>query len=524
MRPRTAAALTALTLLSACNAGHRVYHASVAPEGAQGVYYALPRAVLEVSIDLDAYHEVRGPCADEAALKASLGLAPPVPAAKQGKPGAARPVQSEPPAPPAPPRIALTAAISSRAEPDPDEIYLIDLRGRRFKSAAGEVNLTRDGVLTGATITAEDHALEIGLAVTGAALDLTTKALGAVFAGDDRSGACGLYANRIRDLRGQRQAIYGGTWQGLPGGIPRDTLDRVLAGIDAQEAAITDLFVVREERRRRLIRCAVTPRPVDPLHARSDGRELVFPLLTLDRATATVSAIDPAVSCEIPADLRRPAAQQGAPGGAVTVSLTLQLHQDDLASRVDPLAGCKEAEEGRCLAPQGLFYRVPRHVTALVWWAADRAEVLTSEDLQVPQLGATLALPADAIKKRSEQGIELYPDTGALKSLNHTTTSHTAETFRPVLDRAGGLVEAAAGAAARDDQLSRLERERARLEEEVRIKEAREKLGLDRPGGGGDGDGGGGGGGSSTGGGRVEFPPLVLRKPPRSPVEALSAD
>ena len=181
-----------------------------------------------------------------------------------------------------------------------------------------------------------------------------------------------------------------------------------------------------------------------------------------------------------------------------TVHLTLQLHGDDLASRIDPELGCKEREGGRCLGPQGLYYRVPRQVTALVWWATDRAEILGRQDLQVPQLGVTLALPANAVKRRSEQGIELYPDTGGLKTLNAATQSISGQELMPLVDRAGRVIETAAGAAGRDDELGRLERERTLLEEQVRIKEARDKLGLDAD-------------GSGSDPGRGEFPPRPTR-------------
>lgn len=521
MRTLPLAALPVALLVTACTAGHRVYHASVAPAEAHGVYYALPRAVLEVDVDVGAFHEVRGTCSEETALKATLGLAPPQAAARPARapsrPGAPAPAPAaapEPARPAPPPRLELSASVGGRAEADPDEVYLVDLRGRRFRSSSASIGLTRGGVLTGATITAENTALETTIGFVGAGLDLTTKALGAAFAGDDRTSACGLFANRIKEIRAQRQAIYGGTWQGLPGGIPRDSLDRILTGLDAQEAALTRLFVVAEEIRRGTIRCTVTPRAGDTLHARSDGRELVFPLLSVDRSTGSVAAADPTVHCVIPPHLARPSA--GTPAqqqqqqqqqiqqtpDTATVHLTLQLHGDDLASRVDPELGCKEREGGRCTAPQGLYYRVPRQVTALVWWATDRAEILGRQDLQVPQLGVTLALPAGAIKRRSDQGIELYPDTGGLKTLNASNQSISGQELMPLVDKAGRVIDTAAGAASRDDELGRLERERTLLEEQVRIKEARDKLGLDTD---------GSGGGSGGAGGRGEFPPRPTR-------------
>ena len=67
--------LAAPLLVAACSKGHRVYHVSVAPDEAQGVHYALPRAVLTVDLEIAASREIRGACYDQTKLRVDLGLA-----------------------------------------------------------------------------------------------------------------------------------------------------------------------------------------------------------------------------------------------------------------------------------------------------------------------------------------------------------------------------------------------------------------------------------------------------------------
>ncbi|MEZ4454458.1 MAG: hypothetical protein R3B09_33715 [Nannocystaceae bacterium] len=509
-RRRLALTLLPLTL-AACSAGHRVYHVSVAPDDAHGIYYALPRKTLSVDLEVSVHAEVRGACYEEHGLRASLGLEAPSAAAKKapakgvddkkgkflgiGESSASGGVTA-----PEPPRrwVTLSAAIREQVEVDPDEIYLIDVRGRRFESMTASVALTESGLLNAATITAENKAFDAIVAGVGAGLDLTAQAIGAVFAGEDRSSACSLYANRVREVRSQRLAIYGGTWGGLVGGLPRETLDRILIGLDRQEELLLRLFTAQVEVKRGVVTCAVTPKRADPAHGALGGAEQVFPLIQVDRGGAGVSPADPAVRCVIPEPLRAPSGANTA--GMSTAYLTLKLRQDDLASQVTPLRGCKETREGRCAGPQGLFYRVPREASALVWWAPRETEELARLDLLVPQLGVTLALPANTGKIGSDEGILLYPGTGALRSLEGKTRTIDPTKIQDLAGHGKGVVDAIGSARAKDDELGRLERERTVLEEQVRIKEAREKLGEDPSDDGGRGttdpSGGGGTGGT----------------------------
>ncbi len=479
-------------LLAACQTGHRVYHVSVAPAEAHGVHYALPRKALTVELELERHHELRGECRDETALRVELGLEAAAPTPPRNRRGnqASQAVQNTTTVAAAAQAslktsLSLKASLRERIEIDPSEIYLIDLRGRALESIDGAIDLSPEGLLTSASVTAKNHSVDVALAATGAVVDPASIALGATFAGDSRQSSCQRYANRIKELRSQRKSIFGGTWQGLVGGIPRDTLDRILVGLDRQERALLALFTTTERTLSGKVSCSVVP-TADPAVAPeySGNVAMVFPLVHIDRQSGAVSPADPSVSCVIPAQLQASANAQvqatqaaqsmSAAGSQTTAYLTLDLRRDDLASQVRPDRGCTETREGRCASPQGLYYRVPREVKATVWWTPKSRDILATRDILVPQLGTTLALPANKGRQSSQQAIALDPETGALRAFSNGSSSISSDQVQRLADDAVQLYGNAKG---RDKELDRLQRERTILEEAVRIKEAQEQLG-----------------------------------------------
>lgn len=480
-------------LLAACQTGHRVYHVSVAPAEAHGVHYALPRKVLTVDLELERQSEVRGECLGETALRVELGLeaasSPPPKSRRSPATQTSQATQSVTPMVEADlaSSLSLQASLRERVEIDPAEVYLIDLRGRALESIDGAIDLSPEGLLTSASITAENHSVDIALAATGAVVDIASIALGATFAGDSRQTSCDRYANRIKELRSQRKSIFGGTWQGLVGGIPRDTLDRILTGLDRQERALIALFTTTQQTVRGTVSCTVIPTAASSAAPEQSGNlAMVFPLVHIDRTSGTVSPADPSVSCVIPAQLQaaagaggqaqaaQAAQSTGTPGGQTTAYLSLELRRDDLASQVRPDRGCTETRDGRCASPQGLYYRIPREVEATVWWTPRQQEILATRNILVPQLGTTLALPANKGRQRSQQGIALDPETGALRALSSGSASISSDQVQRIADDAVQLYGSAKG---RDKELERLQRERTILEEAVRIKDAQEQLG-----------------------------------------------
>ena len=502
-------------LLTACQASHRVYHHSVAPDDAQGIYYALPRKALIVDLEIQRQREIHGICEAETALRIELGLevaSDPPPRRRRSQTESAT-VQNALSLAPGPFSLSLHASLRERIEVDPLEIYLVDLRGRALESFEGVFELSPEGLLSSASITVENRGLDIALAASSAVVDIASIALGATFAGDSRQSSCERYANRIKELRSQRKSIFGGTWQGLVGGIPRDSLDRILTGLDRQENALLALFTATTETLTETLSCTVVPYPLANPGTSSQG-SLVFPLVHIDRQSGQVSLADPNIRCTIPTELQGnalmpaasrpgPPAAQGATvqGSLSTAYLTLNLDPYGIAAQVagEAMSYCTEQQEGRCTAPQGLFYRIPRQVEASVWWVPGKVEVLTQRDLLIPQLGITAALPSKSGGQRSQQAIVLDPETGALKVFARDSETISRKQIDQFADDAVKLYDSAHSSRHRDKELERLQRERAILEEAVRIQDAQEKLGGSSVGGSpGDQTGGSSGGSGST--------------------------
>ncbi len=483
-------------LLTACQASHRVYHVSVAPDDAQGIYYALPRKALTVDLEIQRQREVRGICEAETALRVELGLeAASLPPPKRRRSQAApAQVQNAVSITPEPLSLSVRASLRERIEVDPLEIYLVDLRGRALESFEGVFELSPEGLLSSASVTVEHRGLDIALAASSAVVDIASSALGATFAGDSRQSSCERYANRIKELRSQRKSIFGGTWQGLVGGMPRDSLDRILIGLDRQENALLTLFTATTELLTDTVSCTVVPYPLANPGSSSwnpNQSSLVFPLVRIDRQSGQVSLADPSISCTIPAEIQGnapmlPTATSGASaaqdakvqGGLSTAYLTLNLDAYGIAAQVAPqaMSHCLEQQEGRCTTPQGLFYRIPRQVKASVWWVPGKVQVLTARNLLIPQLGTVAALPSKSGGQRSQQAIVLHPETGAIKVFARDSEAISREQIDQFADDAVRLYDSAHSSRHRDKELERLQRERAILEEAVRIQDAQEKL------------------------------------------------
>jgi hypothetical protein len=135
--------------------------------------------------------------------------------------------------------------------------------------------------------------------------------------------------------------------------------------------------------------------------------------------------------------------------------------------------------------PQGFYYRIPAVARVAATSVEEgKATQLFVRDVVIAQLGIVAALPEqDAVE--TQYDVTLDPLTGALTKL--VATSEAADP--KLLTDLGSAVEkerkeaadAEKAAAAASDELALLERERKLLDEQLKIRELKEKLGIDTP-------------------------------------------
>lgn len=136
---------------------------------------------------------------------------------------------------------------------------------------------------------------------------------------------------------------------------------------------------------------------------------------------------------------------------------------DTIVARVSPRV--EEASGAR-----GFRYRIPRPVTLRIHQSSSAAKLVFEDEIQIAQFGAVLSLPASSGGRTTKYNLELYPETGALKTFIMGSDPVLIKSLIADAEAAGkSLIEA-------EDDLQRLKRQRELLEEQRKILEERNKL------------------------------------------------
>jgi hypothetical protein len=126
---------------------------------------------------------------------------------------------------------------------------------------------------------------------------------------------------------------------------------------------------------------------------------------------------------------------------------------------------------------RGLPYRIPaRTFVQAVLDGRGWAEVLAHGEVLMAQWGLITHLPPNVGSPGSTFKPVYYTETGALKELAVTGTPLSPEPLDSLGKAAGSVTDAQNAHAAKDGELDQLKRQRAMLEEKVRIQELQDQL------------------------------------------------
>lgn len=406
--------------------------------GADEILYALPRTVLVVRFD----------------VKLTRRSAPRCPL---GPTDRARLLLGDAPTPPQALEVSA-ATLSTRAEPDPRNVYAIDAAHSWFTDTNHALVLSERGFLSRSEGTQTSQAFQtiaaaaqVASALVGFASGEGTDA-GAGDAGDagDAGREC-LPRERAELIReygalGDRLRTFMETQQlpGVEGGALRELFTR----IEARRAAIRNAFDGKPEEVTGTIQCEYTP----PASCESACDQTFFRVSGGHLFGLTGA-------CVVPHGLAAAIAPTDQAGGdAVRVRVTPER---------DPLVDVARAADQPANGHRSFAYRVPGRGVARIESGSSGA-ALAREELTIAQLGVVRTLP-DLEGVSVSQTVALSPETGAL--LNHTGNRSVAvaERAEAVTSAITSLRDAPADAETR--RLEALTRQRDRLQREREIRD-----------------------------------------------------
>ncbi|MBI4890529.1 MAG: DUF4831 family protein [Acidobacteria bacterium] len=420
-----------------------------------GVYYALPRTRVMADIAVERTSFIPGIHADEAA--ACLGLDP---GDVETKPSVTYAV--------------LPAMVTAWNEPDPGQVFVMDIRGRYFEDKVIKAAFSGTGTLSALTAESNDQSLAVALDALNSAAALAGKA--GVFGAFDRApmaeGAkkpapCEEY-NQLLKKRAQ-------VLEGSLGGVTIEGLNRVLAEYDRAIADLRDFYFVGRERKttfvRRFMHLPAGEAKAELLRftktagvCEASGLLQGSPFPPAARAPAPKGQLEPC-ACLKTAEAVQQCLKATGESGAAEAAPWLELRYAVPASSMAKVL--KNAEER---GQRGLYYRVPEQVQVTVGWKASQ---FGTGLLEIAQLGTVVSMPNSTGGRKTSYTADFTPG-GALKNFQVNSTA--------LLDKSSlGAVQSAAEKAleankAAGDQTAAMNREAARINAEKALIKAQRDL------------------------------------------------
>lgn len=421
----------AFLLLVGCASAFDVYRVPKPCEGCsntfgkEALFYALPQTIVTVDAVVDKRVVTDGPCKDDLALLGDDAQA----LVSRSKLG--------------------TVAIGSRAEPDPSQVFAIKLSRRWYQKLTSSFSLSETGLLTAAELAAENQAVDFTVTTLKTAVGLAVKTGtfgGKVFKISKTD--CQKKKDEIDRLRGIRAKLTEGIQNP---NFPPDgaALALMLDKLTEREKVLVADFIGSAELTTGTVHCELSP-------GESDG-ESTKDLFKL--AEDGVVAIG--IPCRVPSEL---VAEK--PGKSMVSAVFVTRLNEQLAGIA------KAASGGRTADPSGLVYRIPATTNVEIRNGTTPAAF---DRRLVAQFGTIATLPrtADVSTFQSSVKAALYSSTGAMQKLDLAGTPQGTGAITGVADAAGTIIDARTAArkaaAAANDELAQLERQRKILEEKKKI-------------------------------------------------------
>lgn len=364
--------------------------------------------------------------------------------------------------------------ISSEAQPDPDQLYFVEVKGGMFERRSLDISFASGGILNDITSSAEDKTAEFAAKTFGSILGAAAKnvTFGKYSASDETeknnietncnrnpyqnlvSRALGIldYITNFPDYRTNQLT------QNIPS-FSKDTLELRLKELDATNDAARAVFEGSKK-------------------SETESYEVTL-LPKTNGSTIQIAAFNKAC------------------GLYRTVQLSETIPSSNVPQLDKDLNGCKSNDMANVQAifsspPQmtgaslparisdsldaggntrGIYYRVPE--TTRVVLKKDNNELIV-KDIPIAQFGKTASLPAQTGSSNVTYKVTLDPVTGMLLKVNISSEAASTSVAKDVIDPVGDYLKASKSI---NDELTQLQRQEAILKTKKSIKELNAALG-----------------------------------------------
>lgn len=442
------------TIVYGCAPRHPVHWIEKGgPPKKNGVYYALPRTVVTVEIPVTKTTLKQGPYYIRAAEN---GIQVPKSLEKKETSISYR---------------LGVPKITTDAEPDPDNVYLVEIKGGWLKNRDLKVATTEQGLITSAHSKAEDKTVDFVVKAIGAAAKIyaasfsapVTDALGSkkkiMSKGTDKEkfeGWAKLIADRIHEIRAARLRLLGGGMGSGPSSLTNEALDRALTELAVIEEELMSNFRTRSVASWTAVyTCA--PEGIEtngPTNGSTYGATN-WPTNCTQTLFSFGAKSGLAPGKGVP-DIPE-AFTKGDGSSRVAVRCSITRPHDQFADRV------RKPDKGwRRGSGHGFFYRIPGIGNVAV---TKGSHMLATNEISVAQYGAVASLPPGVRSTSSNFVVEFHESTGSLKTVQVTSQSLDPALVTELGDAAATIaqVEASKRAAAKE-KLGPIELARAKLE------------------------------------------------------------
>ena len=403
--------------------------------------------------------------------------------------------------------------IGSRSEPDPEEVYMVKIKGNYLEDKAITMEWTENGVMTKGSTETTNRTIDIATQTAKTVVSLVSKAgvLGIAGAGIDQDllkaitdcrdhviqeAIKNLGPQKAVETRKELEMIFddaSNTYQKIlslqalrenllnpvssqTGAMPADTLQLMLKELDDLIKHYKEMFLGTAKKESWTARFAVTP-----LNKTWAGTGKYFELFEFSETGGMCPiTVNPASEVRF-MDSRIKEGFSNCGGTTTTrelVQLNLTLEGGQIKDTIATAFDAK-SEDGE----RGFYYRIPVMTTGAIIRSSKEkgpTEIFRTQ-LAVAQLGLTASLPASTGGRKTKYEVELY-ETGALKNfklgsealIQDTTVKGFGEAAETALDKRAEVKKAAAAA---NEPLAQVKSVSDLLAECKKIKDAQEALG-----------------------------------------------
>lgn len=461
-------------LLSGCTVGHRITRApTTISQGDQAAYYALPRTVVTVTFPVSRAETLAGTGkAGGRSCFAALGDDAAFLSSNQTKLWQAVGLAEQPTLSKSF-RVTGKPVLATQAEPDPEQVFRVDLDSSPFIQRKLNLVYGPTGILESGTSFVQDRRVDLSLALIQSLASLgvlevtgSRSSQGSItVACADLPDTCQRAACEVYEARRQLRQLPTRVQVGGLDGEQAEWLEERLEGDIEERLAL----FVRKKTETTEIACAVRPATHTPTsfpHSQSFVVLNHYDDQGFERGTGA--------QCLIPHDFQK----QGTPTQPTAYGLLLVADRDQYAD-VLARAGLHSAHSST--AEQGFYYRVPAVATARLIRGGDLA---AESEVIVAQMGLVAALPRQSTYQ-TNYTVKLDPKTGALLTLDADSEaidpSLITKTGDALADAREARAKEDAAEDAAQDELAILKRQKEILEARRDIQNLLEELGEDEP-------------------------------------------